>query len=184
MPVELILGGARSGKSRAAEQRAFASGLDVTVIATATGGDAEMRERIAAHRSIRPLNWRTLEVPVELTAVLMKAARADRVIIVDCLTLWLSNLTFARGEPGVETTDFVPPEELAGLTDALVEALPALPGRILIVSNEIGLGVVPMGAVSRFFTDTLGRLNQSIATAAARVTLMIAGLPLEIKTGA
>ncbi len=184
MPVELILGGARSGKSRAAEQRAAAGGLEVTVIVTATGGDAEMRERIAVHRAARPAAWRTLEAPVDLVTALTTEARVDRVIIVDCLTMWLSNLMFAAGEPRAETKAFTPPAELAGLVAGLVETLPALPGRILLVSNEIGLGVAPKGAVSRFFGDTPGRLNQSVAAAATRVTLMVAGLPVEIKTGA
>lgn len=168
--LELILGGARSGKSRLAEQQAIASGLAVTYIATATPGDAEMAARIAHHRARRPASWQLVEEPLALMAVLREHAAADRCLLVDCLTLWLSNLLWM--EEGAR----LQPER-----DALLEGVSALPGRILLVSNESGLGVVPLGELTRRYVDEAGWLHQALAARADRVQLCVAGLPLLLK---
>lgn len=170
---ELILGGARSGKSRLAQQRALASGLPVVYVATAAAGDDEMAERIARHRDDRPRQWTTIEEPLALAQVLKQQARADRCLLVDCLTLWLSNLL------GCEATgqaDIVQRER-----QALLEMLPRLPGRIILVSNEVGMGVVPLGALSRRFCDQAGWLHQELAQVCDSVILTVAGLPHYLK---
>ncbi len=172
---ELILGGARSGKSALAEQRARASGLEVSYIATAEAGDAEMVARVAAHKARRPNRWRLVEEPVTLAAALQQEAAAERCVIVDCLTLWLSNLLGA--DPAQAELLFV--RERA----ALLDALPALPGRIILIGNEVGMGVVPLGPLSRRFCDEAGRLHQDLARLCDRVILTVAGLPHMLKGG-
>ena len=167
MSVELIIGGARSGKSSLAESRARESGLEVAYIATATAGDAEMAERIAHHRLRRPAQWRTIEEPLRLAASLRAEAASNRCVLVDCVTLWLTNLLLGPG--------FEPERSL------LLDALPTLPGRVILVSNEVGWGVVPPNELGRRFADEQGRLNQALAAASRRVTLVAAGLPLELK---
>jgi adenosylcobinamide kinase/adenosylcobinamide-phosphate guanylyltransferase len=181
MPLHLILGGARSGKSRHAEQLALAAGAPVTYIATARAGDAEMRARIAHHRQRRPAEWRTVEAPVDLAAALRDAAAPGRTVIVDCLTLWLNNLLFDGHSGNADEGAIEPPPAYAQQHAALLDGLAALPGTVLCVSNEIGFGVIPLGALTRFFADEMGRLNQAVAAQASRVTLMVAGLPLELK---
>ena len=171
---ELILGGARSGKSALAEQRARASGLEVSTIATAEAGDAEMAARIAMHRARRPDRWRLVEEPVALAAVLRQEAAAKRCVIVDCLTLWLSNLLGADSAP-VESPLFVRERE------ALLDALPTLPGHIILISNEVGMGIVPLGSLTRRFCDETGRLHQDLARVCDRVILTVAGLPYVLK---
>lgn len=166
----LILGGARSGKSRYAESLAAASGREVVYIATAQGRDAEMRARIDHHRESRPEHWTTLEEPLALARVLRKHAANGRCLLVDCLTLWLSNLLC---------------NEDAKLADreieALLECLPALNGEIILVSNETGLGVVPTGELTRRYIDQAGRLHQALATLCERVVFVTAGIPRTIK---
>ena len=183
--IELILGGARSGKSALAEQRALDSGLAVTYIATGEAGDAEMAERIAHHKTRRPAHWALVEEPVHLAATLRTHAATDRCLLVDCLTLWLSNLLF-RGQAArqAEAGDAVNCPLLKNETVAVFDCLPQLPGRVILVSNEVGLGIVPMGAATRLYVDEAGRLNQRIAALSARVTLIAAGLPLELKSPA
>ena len=183
--IELILGGARSGKSALAEQRAQDSGLAVTYIATGEAGDAEMAERITHHKARRPAHWSLVEEPVHLAATLRAHAAADRCLLVDCLTLWLSNLLF-RGQAArqAEAGDAVNCPLLKNETSALFDCLSQLPGHVILVSNEVGLGIVPMGAATRLFVDEAGRLNQRIAALSARVTLVAAGLPLELKNPA
>jgi adenosylcobinamide kinase/adenosylcobinamide-phosphate guanylyltransferase len=166
----LILGGARSGKSRFAQSHAEASGLPVTVIATAQALDAEMAVRIARHQAERPAGWGTIEEPLHLAAALQQAAATDRCVLVDCLTLWLMNL--------LEAGEAVFAAERA----ALLATLPTLPGEMLFVSNEVGLGVIPLGELSRRFVDEAGWLNQAIAQLADNVTFIAAGLPLALKT--
>jgi len=183
MPVHFIIGGARSGKSRHAEQLAAATQLPVTYIATAQAGDAEMAARIAHHRAHRPAQWATLEAPLLLAQALREAAAPDRAVIVDCLTLWLANTLLglhdarAGEEPGPPVLSPLFAQQRA----ALLDCLPQLPGRIIVVSNEIGLGVVPMGAITRLFMDEAGRLNQAVAALATQATLMVAGLPMPLK---
>ena len=180
--VELIIGGARSGKSTLAERRALESGLRVVYVATAQAGDTEMARRIAHHRARRPTGWTCVEAPLKLAAALRAHAASDALLLVDCLTLWLSNLFFAgRAAAQAEADEALDCALLAGETDALVAALPDLPGRILLVSNEVGCGIVPPQPLARLFVDEQGRLNQRVAAACGRVTLVAAGLPLELK---
>lgn len=166
---ELILGGARSGKSRYAEQKAMQSALEVVYIATAEAGDQEMTARVELHRQRRPADWLTLEEPLALADALRVHARSSRCIIVDCLTLWLNNLLMA-GE------DRLQQERLA-----LLQALPTLPGRILLVGNEVGQGIVPMHPLARRFVDEAGCLYQDLAQICERVTWVVAGLPQVLK---
>ncbi|MCY1414451.1 Bifunctional adenosylcobalamin biosynthesis protein CobP [compost metagenome] len=168
--LELILGGARSGKSRLAERLAADSGLAVTYIATSQALDGEMSERIAGHRARRPAGWGLVEEPVELARVLGEQACAERCLLVDCLTLWLTNLLMLDDEA-----------RLRSERDALLECLPGLPGRIILVSNETGLGVVPLGELTRRYVDEAGWLHQAVAERSQRVLFSIAGLPMVLK---
>jgi adenosylcobinamide kinase/adenosylcobinamide-phosphate guanylyltransferase len=156
--------------------------LRVVYVATAQALDGEMSQRIAHHRARRPTHWGLVEAPLELAATLRRNAAPDVCLLVDCLTLWLSNLLFA-GEAArqVEAGLAVDCPCLNGELQALIDTLPQLPGRIIIVSNEVGWGLVPMAAVSRLFTDEQGRLNQRVAAVSDRVTLVAAGLPLQLK---
>ncbi|MHB8536298.1 MAG: bifunctional adenosylcobinamide kinase/adenosylcobinamide-phosphate guanylyltransferase [Sulfuricaulis sp.] len=167
---ELILGGVRSGKSRLAERYAAASGLDVIYVATATAADDEMRARITEHRRRRPPSWTVIEEPRALAAVLRAHAAPDRCLLVDCLTLWLTHL-LGHGSDTIFSDE----------RRALLEQLPHLPGRIILVSNETGLGVVPLGALTRRFCDEAGWLHQEIARVCDRVVLTVAGLPHVLK---
>ncbi|MCC4117419.1 bifunctional adenosylcobinamide kinase/adenosylcobinamide-phosphate guanylyltransferase [Aromatoleum toluclasticum] len=183
MPAHLILGGARSGKSRHAESLAIASGLPVTVIATAEALDDEMKARIRRHQDDRPAGWRTVETPLALAATLAREAAAGRCVIVDCLTLWLTNLMADVGDLPDPAGAGLPPV-LHAERAALLEILPTLRGEVLLVANEVGLGLVPDTALGRFFRDEAGRLNQMAAAACERVTFVAAGLPLALKGGA
>ena len=165
---ELILGGARSGKSRLAERRARDSGLAVTMVATAEGNDEEMRARIAAHRRRRPQEWRTVEAPRGLGETLQAEADTGRLLLVDCLTLWLANV-------------FEEPELLARERDTLLAVLPKLPGEVVLVSNEVGQGIVPDNPLARQYRDEAGRLHQAVAATCERVTWVVAGLPVALK---
>lgn len=167
---KLILGGMRSGKSRLAEQHAQDTGLPVTYLATATAQDDEMRQRIAHHQSQRPDHWLLVEEPVALAAALQRHAAEDQCLLVDCLTLWLTNLLCLDDEP-----------RLRGEIDALLQMLPELPGRIILVSNETGMGVVPLGELTRRYCDEAGRLHQAVAARCDKVILTVAGLPLVVK---
>jgi len=167
---ELILGGARSGKSRLAERLAIESALPVTYIATCQPRDLEMAERVSHHRARRPAHWVLAEEPTALARVLREHAAPDRCLLVDCLTLWLSNLLLSSDS-----------QEWARERQALFDCLVALPGRLIMVSNETGLGVVPMGELSRRFVDEAGWLHQQLAAHCDRVVVCIAGLPQTLK---
>ena len=167
---QLILGGARSGKSTLAERLAESTGLPVLYVATATAGDQAMEQRIAFHQSRRPATWDLVEEPLALAEVLQEHARPDRCILVDCLTLWLTNMLLSEREP-----------QLQDEMDALMKILPQLPGDILMVSNEVGMGIVPMGELSRRFVDESGWMHQRIAALCERVILTVAGLPHVLK---
>lgn len=169
----LILGGVRSGKSRFAEQLAMRSGAPVTVVATATAGDDEMRERIDAHRARRPSTWRVVEEPVRLARVLAHTAGPQQCVLVDCLTLWLTNLL---ADPA--------PATLEREREALLAGLPSLDGQLILVGNETSLGVVPATRLSRRYCDEAGRLHQALARHCDRVVLTVAGLPQILKGGA
>lgn len=168
---ELVLGGVRSGKSRYAEQQARASGLRVVYIATAIASeDPELEERIERHRSYRPADWMTVEEPVALGAALRAHADAGHCLLVECLTLWLAHLLSSGSGDRLES-------ERSSLLRALAES----PGRVILVSNETGLGIMPPGALSRRFLDLSGELHQSLAASCQRVTLVVAGLPQRLK---
>lgn len=171
-----ILGGARSGKSLHAERLAHASGVPVTYIATASRplDDVAFAERIALHRARRPVAWELIESGPNLADVLMRADRPDGLILLDCLTLWLTQL-LCPIDGGPPCADW--PERLNAFDRALAETR----GQVIIVSNEIGMGVVPMGALTRLYVDELGRLNQRVAAACDSVLLTVAGLPLVVK---
>lgn len=168
---QLILGGVRSGKSRLAEQLARAAGGPVTYIATARAGDGEMAARIDAHRARRSAHWRTVECGAALGAAIRAADAPGAVVLVDCLTLWLTQLLCAED---AETL-------LAAERAALLDAVAAVRGDLLLVANETGLGVMPMDALSRRFGDAAGELNQALAQRCERVVLTAAGLPLVLK---
>lgn len=185
----LVLGGARSGKSHFAEQLATDHATltcgPVTYIATARHDaeppDEEMELRIALHRARRPADWALVEEPVHLADALYAHARHDGCILVDCVTLWLNNLIFDENRAYPEYGVITPPPAFTEEIDALLTALPMLPGHVILVSNEIGFGVVPTGAITRFYVDELGRLNQKLAAAADRVRLLVAGIPVAVK---
>ncbi len=164
----LVLGGARSGKSAYAEALVESQAGACRYLATATAGDAEMQERIRRHRARRGTRWTTLEEPVALTDALERLAGPEGAVLVDCLTLWLSNLTAAE-------------RDIDGEIAALAAVLPALAGPVVLVSNEVGLGIVPDNALARRFRDHAGRLHQSVAAIVPVVTFVAAGLPLHLK---
>jgi adenosylcobinamide kinase / adenosylcobinamide-phosphate guanylyltransferase len=168
---ELVLGGVRSGKSRYAEQQARASGLRVVYVATAVPReDSELQERIRRHRAHRPADWLTVEEPAMLGAALRAHAGADRCVLVECMTLWLAHLLTAGS-----------PEQLEAERVSLLRAVTEVPGHVIVVSNETGLGIVPTGELSRRFLDVAGELHQSLAAACDQVTLVVAGLPQRLK---
>ncbi len=170
-PVTLILGGARSGKSRHGEALVESQPGPCVYLATAEAGDAEMAARIAAHRARRGDRWTTVEVPLDLVGALALAAGPDRAVLVDCLTLWLSNLMGAG-------------RDVARECEGLIAALPGLLGPIVLVANEVGQGIVPDNAAARAFVDRAGRLHQDLGARADRVIFMTAGLPADLKTPA
>jgi len=174
MSLHLILGGARSGKSAYAEKLATDSGLEVTYIATAQVYDAEFSKRVDLHKERRPLHWATIEVPHLLADTLRQQAVSGRCLVVDCLTLWLAQCI---------CPECAPPEgvDWALQRSEFLQALSTLPGTVLMVSNEVGMGIVPLGEINRQFQDEAGRLNQAVAAISDQVTFMAAGLPLKLK---
>lgn len=163
-----VLGGARSGKSRYAQGRAEAAGGNPVFIATAEAFDDEMRDRITRHRADRDSRWHTVEAPRELAAAIEALNDKGSVVLVDCLTLWVSNLLLADAD--------IP---LAGRQ--LCDAIARFDGTLILVANEVGLGIVPDNALARAFRDAAGQLNQSVAATAQQVVLLTAGLPLTLK---
>ncbi|ENW92214.1 bifunctional adenosylcobinamide kinase/adenosylcobinamide-phosphate guanylyltransferase [Acinetobacter dispersus] len=168
--LQLILGGARSGKSRLAEQTAKETGLSVIYIATAQALDAEMQQRIAHHQQQRPAHWHVYEEPIYLADRLLQCDQANQLILVDCLTLWLTNLLLAE-DSALQQQQM----------QKLFEVLPQLQSQIILVSNETGLGVVPMGEISRRFVDEAGRLHQTLGQLANKVMFCVAGFPMILK---
>jgi adenosylcobinamide kinase/adenosylcobinamide-phosphate guanylyltransferase len=171
---ELILGGARSGKSAFAERQAEISGLPVTYIATAQVWDEEMAARVRHHQERRPEHWCLVESPFHLAETLKARAASGHCIIVDCLTLWLAQWI---------CPDCKPPQDGSWEQEraAFLDLLPTLPGKIILVSNEVGMGIVPLGEINRRFQDEQGRLNQAVAAACEHAHFIAAGLPLTLK---
>jgi len=166
--ITLVLGGARSGKSRYAEWLITTYPQPWIYVATAEARDEEMAERIAAHKARRAAGWQTVEAPHELSGAL-RTAPADAAVLIDCLTLWLSNLMESESD-------------IEGQTAELQEALAERPGPTVIVSNEVGLGIVPDNALARRFRDLQGSLNQQLASQAERVIMMVAGIAVAVKS--
>ncbi|QAY95385.1 bifunctional adenosylcobinamide kinase/adenosylcobinamide-phosphate guanylyltransferase [Methylovirgula ligni] len=167
----LVIGGARSGKSRYAQMAAERSGKKPVLIATGEAKDAEMAARIAAHQAERGSHWCTIEAPLALGDALKAAAAPSTIVLVDCLTLWLSNLMLAGGDAAAEGQH-------------LADVIATLAGPVIFVSNEVGSGIVPDNILARRFQDAQGRLNQTIAAACDSVVLVAAGLPLTLKPSA
>lgn len=173
--IELVLGGARSGKSRYAEQQATATEKPVIYIATAEAGDDEMQARIKRHRWDRPGHWLTVEEPIRLADTIKRHSTDENCLLIDCLTLWLSNVLFDKqGELQLELFQ----QEKAGLLRALAECT----GRIIMVSNEVGQGVVSIHKTARLFVDEAGRLHQDIVRVSNQVVFVTAGLPQVLKS--
>ncbi|MBC3886589.1 bifunctional adenosylcobinamide kinase/adenosylcobinamide-phosphate guanylyltransferase [Undibacterium griseum] len=194
MSSTLIFGGARSGKSAFAEQLATqwmtqparagsapGHGRQVIYLATAQAADAEMQQRITHHQQRRPAEWRTLEQPLALADTIRRHSQPDTLILIDCITVWLSNCLFADNRDFPEIGTITPPAIYTEQRAALLDALAQAPGEVILVSNEVGMGIVPMGAVSRWFTDEAGWLNQALASCSERVIWVAAGLPLYLK---
>lgn len=205
--IHLVLGGARSGKSRYGEalvRQYTALGFDACYVATAQALDDEMATRIAKHQAGRSddgIEWQLFEESLALTSLLKRLAKPGRVILVDCLTLWLTNQLLASNvniddEPAPtewNATDFVVSTSATSTSDdkahaswqaektAFVDSLVELEGVVILISNEVGSGIVPLGELSRQFVDEAGWLNQAVATLADNVTLVVAGLPLALK---
>jgi len=169
MSTHLVIGGARSGKSRFAQGLAEAHAGEISLIVTAEILDAEMAERVAIHRAERPGHWRVTEAPVELPTAIRQQCGQGRLVLVDCLTLWLSNILCTA------------PDTLAGRIDELCDAICDARGELVLVSNEVGWSIVPENKLARLFRDEQGRLNQRVAALVERVTLVAAGLPLQLK---
>lgn len=167
-PVTLVLGGARSGKSAFAEKLVEAASPERLYLATGQAWDGEMEERITAHQQRRGEGWQTIEAPLGLADALVANTIADRPVLVDCLTLWVTNLMLGE-------------EDLDAAFDGLCSALPELQAPVVFVSNEVGLGIVPDNAMARAFRDHAGRLHQKIAGLADEVYFVAAGLPLKMK---
>ncbi len=168
--IQLILGGARSGKSRLAEQIAKDSNLNVAYIATAQAFDAEISQRIQHHQAQRPAHWTVIEEPLYLANCLIELDQPKQVILVDCLTLWMSNLLMHEN-----------PELQMHQCQKLLDILPILEADVILVSNETGLGVVPKGEISRKFVDESGRLHQQLGKIADKVMFCVAGFPMILK---
>ncbi|MBR9727950.1 bifunctional adenosylcobinamide kinase/adenosylcobinamide-phosphate guanylyltransferase [Shewanella intestini] len=173
---QLILGGARSGKSRLAQEYALnwqqtqpSSGTaEVIVIATAQAFEGAMAKRIAHHKKQRPSDWKLVETVTDLPQALLENSRKDNLILVDCLTLWLANVQLSK-------------DDISQQKQALLSAIAQLPGEVIFVSNEVGQGVVPLGEASREFVDESGWLHQALAQVLDKVVVSIAGLPLVLK---
>jgi adenosylcobinamide kinase/adenosylcobinamide-phosphate guanylyltransferase len=164
----LVLGGARSGKSHYAEEIAQKSNFRKVYVATAQAFDEEMEDRIAGHRARRDGSWTVLEAPLDVAAALRQGAGTDTALVVDCLTLWLTNRMLGQGDHDQAC-------------DELTELVPDLPGLTIFVSNEVGSGIVPDNELGRRFRDAQGRLNQMMAAACDTVVLCVAGLPMILK---
>lgn len=166
--ISFVLGGARSGKSSYAEKLVEGSGLQPVYLATGRAFDTEMESRISIHRDSRGSEWETVEEPLDLVGALQKHAIHDRFVLVDCLTLWITNLMMAE-------------QNIANETETLVAALPQLSGQVVFVSNEVGLSIVPENRMAREFRDHAGFLHQAVASVADEVYFIAAGLPLKMK---
>ena len=178
----LIIGGARSGKSQFAQELALKSGEPVLFVATAIAGDEEMRHRIEEHQKARPAAWSTLEVTTNVGSQIEQKIGGAQVVIIDCITLLVNNIFSQYGsQSGEEIDASLVEEKLTAEINELVECINRVDASFIIVTNEVGLGLVPVNRVSRLYRDLLGRTNQMLAQQADEVYLMVAGLPVQIK---
>ena len=176
-----VFGGARSGKSGYAESIAATSGKPVVYVATAQAGDTEMQTRILHHQARRDAGWITVEEPLALGDVLRERSAPGNIVLVDCLTVWLSNLLFCENRTYPDVGAIEPPARYVHERETFLSAIDQARGDLVIVSNEVGMGIVPQGAVSRWFVDEAGRLNQAVAARCERAVWVAAGLPLVLK---
>ena len=172
--ITLVLGGARSGKSSYAEKLAMESGLPVTYIATAQVYDDEFKARVQHHKDRRPASWALVEEPHRIAQTLGRLAKPNQCLIVDCLTVWLAQWICADCNPPKDSN-------WQQEREAFLKLLPTFSGTIIFVSNEVGMGIVPLGEINRQFQDEQGRLNQAVAEIANSVVFIAAGLPLKLK---
>lgn len=178
--ITFILGGARSGKSTHALSLAQAAGQPVTFIATATAGDEEMKERICRHQAERPADWQTIEAPWDLAQRFAQESIRHPVVILDCVTMLISNLLLRLPDPEMtRMTDYQ--QVIDTEINPLIETIQRSTAKWYIISNEVGLGVVPAFKLGRLYRDGLGRANQRIASMADSVLFMVAGLPMQVK---
>ena len=178
----LLIGGARSGKSHFAQGLALNSGETVLFVATATAGDEEMRQRIEEHQKSRPATWKTLEATTHIGNHILKKIGGAETVIVDCITLLLNNIFFQHGDPTDEQLDApLIEKEVKSEIAELLECIDKVDANFIIVTNEIGLGLVPADRMSRLYRDLLGKANQMLAQHADEVYQMVAGIPLLIK---
>lgn len=169
--IVLVLGGVRSGKSRYAQEFAM-RGKRVAFLATAEAGDDEMRQRIARHREERPASWTTIEAPIALEDALLQCGDRFDTILIDCLTVWTANLMEHESQDS---------DRILAHADRLAELLRSMSGSVILVSNEVGSGIVPDNEMARTYRDLLGGMNQRVAAAADEVILLVAGYPLMVK---
>jgi len=178
----LITGGARSGKSRFAQELAQRPGQPVLFVATAEAGDEEMRHRIEAHRRVRPTAWRTLETPNRVGQHILQEIGGAKVVIIDCVTLLVSNILNQFLDPAGESIDGARVEKaVIREIDELIDCLNRVAAIFIIVTNEVGMGLVPVNLVGRLYRDLLGKANQRLAERADEVYLMVSGLPVRVK---
>lgn len=178
----LITGGARSGKSHFAQELALRSGKSVLFVATATAGDEEMRQRIEEHKRARPAGWRTLEITTHIGSQIKKGIGEAGVVIVDCITLLVNNIFSQYSDETGEQIDAASVEKrVTEEIDELIECIDQVDASFIIVTNEVGMGLVPANRLGRLYRDLLGKANQLLAQHADEVYLMAAGLPLQIK---
>ena len=178
----LITGGARSGKSRFAQELAIRVNESVLFVATAQAGDEEMQERIQRHKKARPASWNTLEATTNIGSQISQEIAGARVVIIDCIALLVNNIFSQYSDPnGEQTAAPLIEEKVIGEINELVECINKTDARFIIVTNEIGLGLVPISRIGRLYRDVMGKANQRLAQEAEEVYLMVAGLPVQIK---
>lgn len=180
MKITLITGGARSGKSRFAQEMALKAGGKVLFVATAEAGDEEMSKRIAAHKKARPADWKTLEATTNLGKQITRNIGGARTVVIDCITLLVSNIFQRHSQANDKETE----KGVAAEIEELINCIKNLDAHFIIVTNEVGLGLVPENRLGRLYRDRLGQANQRLAEAANEVIMMVAGLPVRIKPGA